>query len=145
MDGNWEQLLSKTWNKSTGKGDDSNIIPIVESTLMPEMQNIDPRSADFPKDSVLWQQFLASSGDTDYKLFGALLCMRRAGTGLTINPNGGFRLFPYIDPSGKTAWTNQAEYDREKGEILDQVRTQLIELMGSLSYVLKNKNEGWKV
>ncbi len=99
-------------------------------------QNLDPRSD--LKDTVLWQQFLAATKDTDpsLELYSALLYMRARGTifhklgknniGLKIG------LCPLIDPTGDDGWPSQDEYNREKRKALDPVSGKLIELLGKM-------------
>lgn len=111
-------------NKETPK-------PVVLEVQPININSIDPRP-DLSYDSLLWQQLLTAAQDIDYRLFGALLCMRRAGTKLARNPSGSLRLIPHIDPTGATGWTSQAEYDSQKGEILDPVKDLLIELLGKM-------------
>ncbi len=96
------------------------------------INSLDPRPG-LSQDSLLWQQLLSAAQDIDYRLFGALLCMRRTGVKLARNPSGSLRLIPHIDPTGATGWTSQAEYDSQKGEILDQVKGPLIELLGKMA------------
>jgi len=116
----------------TTTGSDS---PNLESSLpgATPFNAYDPRP-DLSNDSILWAQLLAAAEKVDYKLFGALRCMRMAGTGLVRTPEGKLRLWPsYIDPTGKTAWTSREEYDREKGELLDPVKDMLVQLLEKFS------------
>jgi hypothetical protein len=104
------------------------------SVLTSQVRIIDPRP-DLSRDSILWQQLLTAANDIDYRLFGALLCMRRAGTGIVRNPNGGLRLYPHIakNPAIETdRWASLDEYDRLKGEILAPVAEELFKLMGKI-------------
>lgn len=107
---------------------------VSDSVSTSQVPITDPRP-DLSQDSILWQQILTAANEIDYKLFGALLCMRRAGTGIVRNPAGGLRLYPYIskNPEIETdRWASLEEYNRLKGEMLDPVAGELVKLMGKM-------------
>ena len=105
--------------------------PKIEAKI--NIQNLDPRPD--LKDSVLWQQFLASAKDTDpgLELYSALLYMRACGTvfrKLAGNEMGlKIGLCPLIDSTGNDGWPSQEEYNREKHKALDPVSGKLVELL----------------
>jgi hypothetical protein len=115
----------------------TNIFSINETPDEKPIKTLDPRP-DLSRDTIPWQQMLASAGDLDPsgELYAALLYMRTKGTLFIRVPKDGKDgkkyaciLRPRIDPTGNTGWMNVDEYEREKRKVLDPVRDKLIELL----------------